>query len=166
LKTKKKKKGKNKKRNLFDKAKQGIKGLAAPFPCTPNPRPGSSASLRTKSALTKPITSGTIITPASLRSDGCSSTPGTPFGFRWNQRSPSPECAAVAHIGRMALIPNAPIAETVSSANRSDFASSGTAARPANLAAQETMDCERYAEAQRLFMDLTKSCPDWFDRDR
>jgi hypothetical protein len=31
--------------------------------------------------------------PVSLRSDGCSSTPGTPFGFRWNQRSPSPEYA-------------------------------------------------------------------------
>src|SRR5208337_1468253 len=52
------------------------KGAAAPFPCTPNPRPTSSASLRTTppgpSRLTKPNTSCTIITPASLRSDCCS----------------------------------------------------------------------------------------------
>ena len=49
---------------------------AAPFPCTPNPRRTSSASLRTTSPgpsrLTKPNTSCTIITPASLRSDCCS----------------------------------------------------------------------------------------------
>src|SRR5271166_347613 len=52
------------------------KGAAAPFPCTPNPRRTSSASLRTISPgpprLTKPNTSCTIITPASLRSDCCS----------------------------------------------------------------------------------------------
>src|SRR5208283_731995 len=51
-------------------------GAAAPFPCTPNPRRPSSASLRTTSPgpsrLTKPNTSCTIITPASLRSDCCS----------------------------------------------------------------------------------------------
>ena len=35
---------------FFYREKQGIKGLAAPFPCTPNPRrPSSSASLRTLS---------------------------------------------------------------------------------------------------------------------
>jgi hypothetical protein len=48
---------------------------AAPFPCTPNPRPSPFASLRTRSRhfqLTKPNTSCTIITPASLRSDCCS----------------------------------------------------------------------------------------------
>jgi hypothetical protein len=33
--------------NLFYIRKQGLKGLAAPFPCTPNPRPSSSAPLRT-----------------------------------------------------------------------------------------------------------------------
>src|SRR5437879_5089053 len=43
------------------------------FPCTPNPRPSSSASLR-KFQLTKPNTSCTIITPASLRSDCCSAS--------------------------------------------------------------------------------------------
>src|SRR5271165_7258948 len=52
------------------------KGAAAPFPCTPIPRRTSSASLRTTSPgpsrLTKPNTSCTIITPASLRSDCCS----------------------------------------------------------------------------------------------
>src|SRR5271166_1559163 len=52
------------------------KGAAAPFPCTPNPRRTSSASLRTISPgpprLTKPNTSCTIISPASLRSDCCS----------------------------------------------------------------------------------------------
>src|ERR1039457_5422692 len=52
------------------------KGAAAPFPCTPNPRRAASASLRTTSPgpsrLTKPNTSCTIITPASLRSECCS----------------------------------------------------------------------------------------------
>src|SRR5271165_2826669 len=52
------------------------KGAAAPFPPTPNPPPTSPPSLRTTSPgpfrLTKPNTSCTIITPASLRSDCCS----------------------------------------------------------------------------------------------
>src|SRR5271166_903804 len=54
------------------------KGAAAPFPFTPLPRRTSSPSLRTTSPgpsrLTKPNTSCTIITPASLRSDCCSSS--------------------------------------------------------------------------------------------
>jgi hypothetical protein len=32
--------------SCFYRDKQGIKGLAAPFPCTPNPRRNPSASLR------------------------------------------------------------------------------------------------------------------------
>ena len=32
--------------SCFYREKQGIKALAAPFPCTPNPRRSSSASLR------------------------------------------------------------------------------------------------------------------------
>ena len=64
--------------SLLQRGSRG-KGAAAPFPCTPNPRRTSSASLRTTSPgpshLTKPNTSCTIITPASLRADCCSPSP-------------------------------------------------------------------------------------------
>lgn len=59
--------------NLFDIEKAGDKGAVE---CTPNSRRSSSASLRTISPgpprSTKPNTSCTIITPASLPSDCCS----------------------------------------------------------------------------------------------
>jgi hypothetical protein len=50
------------------------KGAAAPFPCTPNPRRVFPPLCSGRSHLTMPNTACTIISPASLRSDCCSSS--------------------------------------------------------------------------------------------
>jgi hypothetical protein len=65
------------KTSLGVEEKQGINGLAAPFPCTPNPRPSPSASLRNASvaSLRLLFTFAPECRSASLR----------------NQRSASPE---------------------------------------------------------------------------
>jgi hypothetical protein len=101
--------------SCFYRDKQGIKGLAAPFPCTPNPRRSSSASLRNHPAehpsLTKPNTSmhNQSASVASLRR--LFAFIGTPFGFplespftftgipSWSPLPPFPPWAGILRAG-------------------------------------------------------------------
>ena len=56
---------------LLQRGSRG-KGAAAPFPCTPNPRPNRPPLRSGQFRLTIPNTYSTITMPASLRSDCCS----------------------------------------------------------------------------------------------
>ena len=133
--------------------KQGQRGCC-PFPLHPkSPLKRSYASLRTRSPhfqLTKPNTSGTIITPASLRS-------GTPFGFLQESCSASPEYPhRRRHQGRRVFV--------------ADWYAAGTLARPRAVGSPKQLAArsnrprdffcrERLYGAPACFMKKTKKTP-------